>query len=123
MSHFVTNAVSDQWTGIDCNEEGISEPRFSDLKRWIDRLDARTWTMISIFSSSGPTLKIGGGSGHYVVVMAPAEEEFWNLIRPAGEIEGDVRINVGGQEGEYSRRQVVGYPEALKATETFFSTG
>jgi hypothetical protein len=123
MYQFVTTAVADQWTGIDCKEEVMSEPSFLELKPWIDRLDARTWTMISISSRSGSTLTIGGGSGQYVVIMAPKEEEFWNLIRPASENEGDVRINIGGQEGEYPGRQVVDYPEALRATETFVSTG
>ena len=123
MPHSVTNAVADQWTGVYCSDEELSEPTFEDLRRWIDRLDAQSWTMVLISSKSGSTLTVGGGRGQYVVILSPTEEEFWNLLSSTAESEGQVRINIGGQEGDYPRRQMVDYSKALKATETFFTTG
>lgn len=123
MSQFITSAVADHWTGIHCKEEETVEPSFEDLKRWIGRLDAKTWTMVTINGRHEAFLTVGGGDGKYIVILTSTDEQFWNLISPIPNVAGLVTLNIGGQEGDYPGRQVVDYQTALKAAETFFSSG
>lgn len=124
MLKFVTTMTADIWNEADCDEEVVKNPTFEEVKTKVERLDAKKWTMVILSGGGEAFLTIGGGNGRYVVILTRRSEEFWNLIGlddPQGG--GDVLINIGGQEGDFPKRQVIALRTTLKAAESFFWSG
>jgi hypothetical protein len=118
----VLRIVSDKWEGVMNHEEEIERPTPADFGHLLDRLDARTYTMIVLDAGGEHHLTIGGGAGQYVVYATFDNEEFWNLLRPEL-VAGTIMLNAGGQEGDYPAAQVVDKAYAAQAGRTFLMTG
>ena len=112
----------DHWEGLLNHEWRIDRASPPDLERALDRLDARTYTMVTIQGDGEQHLTIGGGAGQYVVYATFDNEAFWNLLRPQPAT-GTVLLNAGGQEGDFPAAQVVSKEQARVAGLTFLRAG
>jgi len=114
--------VTDYWIGNITEEQEIDNVDVTNFNNVFNRLDASRYTMVVITNIDDKEFVIGGGKGRYVVYCAYDEQEFMNLVRdePA---EGYITLFIGGQEGDYPSRQVVGKEQARKAGEYFIKTG
>lgn len=122
MVSFIDRIVTDQWRGVYCNEQEMHSPSISDIDRAIKALDAETHTIASLYGQNGAYLNVGGGNGKYIVYVSTKEGELWNLLSGSEDV-GVILLNVGGQEGDFPARQVVGKDFASRAAETFFGSG
>jgi hypothetical protein len=109
----------DRWEGVMNHEWRIEQPSQQDMEQALQRLDAETYTMMTIHGEGERHMTIGGGGGQYVVYATFDNEEFWNLLSPQDE-QGVVLLNAGGQEGDYPSGQIVNLEEACAAARTFF---
>lgn len=110
----------DRWDGVLNHEWQIDEPSEAELEQALLRLDAERYTMVAIVAGQENHLAIAGGRGRYVV-CATLEDELWSLIVPATGL-GTVRLNAGGQEGDFPAAQVVTLEEARAAGLVFLRT-
>ena len=112
----------DRWQGVLNHEWRIDRASPVDLESVLDRLDARTHTIITIQGEGEQHLTIGGGAGQYVVYATFDNDQFWNLLRsqPAS---GTILLNAGGQEGDYPAEQVVTKEQARAAGLVFLHAG
>ena len=110
--------LGDCWEGVLNREWSIEEASSADLERALDRLDARTYTMVTIQVGGDRHLTIGGGAGQYVVYATFDNEGFWNLLRPQP-IVGTILLNAGGQQGDFPAAQVVDKEQAGAAGRAF----
>lgn len=123
MLYFVKRIVVDKWTGVFCREEEFHAPRIEDLDMALDALDAKIHTLACLYGSDGSYLTIGGGAGRYVVFASGADNKIRNLIAAEGDPNQIALINIGGQEGDYSSRQIVDKEQMLQAAHLFFESG
>jgi hypothetical protein len=113
----------DCWEGRACDHWEVADATFADVERALERLDAKTWTLMTIGGPDELHLGIGGGGGQYVIYAGSAgEEELWDLVS-AQPRDGVVMLTIGGQEGDYPARQIVDLEQARTAARTFFLTG
>lgn len=112
----------DRWEGVLNHEWRIDRASSADLARALERLDARTQTIVTIQGDGEQHLTIGGGAGQYVVYATFDNDQFWNLLRsqPAS---GTILLNAGGQEGDYPAQQIVTKEQALGAGLAFLDVG
>ncbi|NTX39367.1 MULTISPECIES: Imm1 family immunity protein [unclassified Myxococcus] len=112
----------DRWEGLMLHEWKVDRASSADLERALDRLDARSHTMVTILQEGEQHLTMGGGAGQFVVYATFDNNQFWNLLRsqPAT---GTTLLNVGGQEGDYPAEQIVTKEQALAAGLAFLDTG
>ncbi|MBC7701784.1 Imm1 family immunity protein [Aquabacterium sp.] len=124
MISYVNRMISDSWTGIFCDENETSMPTAEDIERAVQKLDAKTRTIVSLYGVDGAYLTIGGGAGQYIVYASASDEQLWNLVVDVDENQsGFVLLNAGGQEGDFPVRQVVAKAHAIQAARTFFRAG
>lgn len=109
----------DRWDGVLCFEWYIEAPSSHDLNHALERLDAKTYTMVTLQGAGEGHMTIGGGAGKYVVYTTSDNREFWNLLSPHGEDSIEL-LNIGGQEGEYPARHVVDLVQARAAAQKYF---
>lgn len=114
--------LADRWIGVFNEEERYLSPSDSILELLLDRLDACVHTILILENENGSQLTIGGGSGQYIVYASHDGNTFWNLCG-TDKSSGVLRLNIGGQEGEYSVKQVVSRHSALQVARTFMSNG
>ena len=119
----VKELVVDRWDGIYCENSTTPNPGLEDVVAAVRALDAWTATMVALHGAEEAHLAIGGGGGRYVVYVTDDNEVFLNLINEASEDEGVVLLVVGGQEGEYPSRMVVGLEAAVNAATDYVGTG
>lgn len=108
----------DRWRGVLNDEWHIDNPTWDEVSRAIQRLDAKTFTMVTIQGPDGQHLAVGGGAGQYVVYATFDNCDFWNLLAERIQ-EGMVVLNAGGQEGEYPACQIVDLGQAQAAAHAF----
>lgn len=110
----------------------ITDPTWSDVEREIGALDARTQTLVML--APPPPLGMpegehhlaigGGGEGRFIVYATEDNLNFWNLTDPdRSGVERKVRMNIGGQEGEYREAQLVSHDLALRAARRYIADG
>jgi len=113
----------DHWEGVAVHRWSIEEPSVEDLEQMLERLDASTYTMMTIEGPGNRHLTVGGGAGRYVVNATTLDnEQFWTLLRsePA---EGVIQLNTGGQDGDFPATHVVDKGQAYQAARIFLQTG
>jgi Immunity protein Imm1 len=118
----VRRLIGDKWEGISNEEEIIENPTSFQFKRMFDRMDAKTYTMLTLQSDGECHLAIGGGAGQYVVYATFDNHVFWNLVRREGG-SGTVMLNAGGQEGDYPARQIIDAEQTRQAGLSFLQSG
>lgn len=109
----------DRWTGVHNDEWEIDEATLEEFDQALDRLDARTYTMVTIQGDGEAHFSVGGGGGRYVAYATFDNEEFWSLLHPESS-GGVILLNAGGQEGDYPAREVVSLEQARAAGRVFF---
>ncbi|WP_434345614.1 Imm1 family immunity protein [Myxococcus virescens] len=112
----------DRWEGVLNLEWRVDRASSADLERALEQLDARIHTLVTIQHEGEQHLTIGGGAGQYVVYATINNEQFWNLLRSQPAI-GTIRLNAGGQEGNYPAEQIVTKEQALAAGQAFLDAG
>lgn len=85
----------DGWRGVLSDDWHVEAPFWNDVKQAIERLDAKTFTIVTIQGPGEQHLAVGGGVGRYVVYATFDNCEFWNLVA-ATESDSTVLLNVGG---------------------------
>ena len=123
MDTYLDRAVADRWAGVLCVEDEIGTPTIDDVEQFIEALDAKSRTLVSLYGRDGAYLSLGGGEGQYVVYVSASDELLWNLLAEASQRSGIVLLNAGGQEGDFPARQVVDKRQALQAARVFVRTG
>lgn len=118
MSKLNCRIHGDCWDGVLNHEWHIDGASPEDMERALERLDARTYTMLTIQGDGEQHLTIGGGAGRYVVYATFDNEEFWNLLSTQ-RADGVVLLNAGGQEGDYPANQIVSLEQARVAGQAF----
>jgi hypothetical protein len=110
----------------------IKNPTWADVEREIGALDARTRTLVMLAPSppkgapegSHHLAVGGGGDGRFIVYTTEDNLNFWNLTDPEKHgAEHKVRLNIGGQEGEYREAQFVSRDLALRAARRYVEDG
>jgi hypothetical protein len=110
----------------------ITTPTWADVEREIVALDARTQTLVMLAPpppKGAPEgdhhLAVGGGGdGRFIVYTTEDNLNFWNLTEPEKRgAERKVRMNIGGQEGEYREAQFVSRELALRAARRYVEDG
>lgn len=117
-----SSIAGDEWQGVVNHEWRIDSASATDLDRVLDRLDALTYTLITIQSEGEKHLAIGGGNGQYVVYATFDNEVFWNLLS-TNPGTGTVLLNAGGQEGDFPAERIVGREQARAAGRAFLAAG
>jgi hypothetical protein len=110
----------------------ITNPTWADVEREIRALDARTHTLV-ILAPARPKgapegdhhLAVGGGGdGRFLVYTTEDNLSFWNLAGPGKQgADRKVRMNIGGQGGEYHESQFVSRDVALQAARQYVKDG
>ncbi|MDC3982186.1 Imm1 family immunity protein [Polyangium jinanense] len=108
----------DKWHGVLNDEWHVDRPSWDDVDKAIRRLDAKTYTIVTVQGPGEQHLAIGGGSGRYIVYATFDNCEFWNLLS-TDSTNGMVLLNAGGQEGDYPAAQIVDQEQARTAARTF----
>ena len=110
----------------------IKSPTWDDVEREITLLNARTQTLVMLAPpppKGAPDgdhhLAVGGGGdGLFIVYTTEDNLNFWNLADPERRsAERKVRMNIGGQEGEYREAQFVSRDLALRAARQYVEDG
>ena len=119
-------------TTLNTDTKTIPGPAWADVEREILALDARTQTLVTLAPSppiGAPEgdhhLAVGGGSNdRFIVYMTEDNLNFWNLTDPKRTAdEQTVRMQIGGQDGEYRAAQCVSRDLALLAARKYFEDG
>ena len=110
----------------------IPNPTWVDVEREIIALDGRQQTLVML-SPAAPKgapdgdhhMAIGGGGeDHFIVYVTEDNLNFWNLTDPNRRgADHTVRMNIGGQEGEYREAQLVSREMALSAARRYVEDG
>jgi len=122
MSNIHRTIAGDEWKSVLNHEWRLQNASIEDLDRALARLDANTYTMVTITGPNEQHLAVGGGNGAYVVYQTDDNYDFWNLSNPTASDER-VMLNIGGQPGEFRRRQVVDLEIARAAAHEFLKNG
>ena len=110
----------------------ITSPTWADVEREIGALDAQRQTLVMLAPpppKGAPEgdhhLAVGGGGdGRFIVYATEDNLNFWNLTDPEKrDAERKVRMNIGGQEGEYREAQFVSRDLALRAARRYVEDG
>lgn len=107
----------------DDDDEGVTEPSWTDVSRAIDRLGEPDCTMIVLAGEQElPHLCIGGGrQGQYILYVMHSEGLYTAVDPAAGE--EPVTIVTGGEAREFPSRMCIGEAEVLRAAKRFFESG
>lgn len=113
----------DEWSGVHSKESSLRDATWADIARLIQRLDARKHTIVTVSADEDNYLMVGGGNGKFVVTVTQGGDRFFDLIRSEPINVSIVRMNVGGQEGEYPADQVVDENAAVACAMTYLKGG
>jgi hypothetical protein len=109
--------TSDCWEGVYNHERVHHLPKWGDVETSICRLDGKICTLVTLDDERGSNLFIGGGPSGLVVAFSKGNE---HLIARQGDEGEAVLIIVGGQAGEYRKRNVIPLQNARNIAEAFF---
>jgi hypothetical protein len=115
--------VTDEWHDVRNVEHEIEKPSMDAIERAVRALDASTRTLVLLMLENETHMALGGGSGQYIVYITPDNSYFNQLTSDAETGADPVVLCVGGQEGQYERRFVVGLDAALRAAQHFAHFG
>ncbi|WP_421912658.1 Imm1 family immunity protein [Mesorhizobium sp.] len=125
MSHpnFIVRAVIDDWHGNLLSDEEVLVPSIEVISDLVGLLNADDRTIVSLFGRNGSSLTIGGGGDRYIVFVSTPDENLWNLTSERSETEKNIVLKIGGQEGDFSTRQIIDRTLAMYAIRSFFTDG
>jgi len=110
--------TTDYWESI-INDECIDPcPNWESIDNAIMRLNEKVYTLVVLDNHQGSSLFIGGGSAGIVVAWSKGDQ---HLIARRGDQSEKVSIVVGGQAGEYKRRNTISLDEAKDIARAYFN--
>jgi hypothetical protein len=110
--------TTDYWESV-INDERVDPcPGWESVDNAITRLDEKVYTLVLLDDHQGLSLFIGGGSAGVVVAWSKADQ---HLIARRGDLSEKVLIVVGGQAGEYKRRNIISLDEAKGIARAYFN--
>lgn len=116
--------ISDEWSGVNSCETTLKDPTWADVARLIKRLDARKHTLVSLKINENNHLTVGGGKNQFIVSVTANGDRFFDAICPTrADARAPVRLNVGGQEGEYPADQILDENTAVACAMTYLESG
>lgn len=115
-------AIADEWSGVNSRESTLKDATWADVARLIKRLDARKHTVASLKIDDDNNLTVGGGGGRFIVTVTADGDRFFDLVLTAPTDMSTIRLNVGGQEGEYPADQVVDEDTAVACAMTYLKS-
>jgi Immunity protein Imm1 len=108
-SDFWQNVINDEqidhsleWESVDCS---------------INRLDEKVHTLVVLADEKGSNLFVGGGPSGIVVALSYDKE---HLIARRGNDAEPISIVVGGQAGDYRKRNVISLEQAKDIARAYF---
>ena len=119
---YVTTMVTDGWEGARNDESEVELPSIKQIEEAIKRLDGERYSLVTLEAGAGAHIAIGGGKGCYVAYATFDNERFYNLLAD-GDVEQQVTLFVGGQDGEYPANTIVDERAVLAAATTFAKSG
>jgi hypothetical protein len=120
---YVSSVICDCWRGLESQDRTIENPSWEDIETALRNLDGEKRTAVSLLGKGEAHLVVGGGSlGRYTVYATFDNDNFLSLSSSDGN-SPPVRLNVGGQEGDYPSKIVVELSAALAAAKIFFESG
>jgi hypothetical protein len=96
--------TSDYWESVLNDEHIVQSPSWAEVDEAVSRLDGKVHTLVTLDGEDGSTLFIGGSLEGMVVAWSRQDQ---NLIARRGAGDEKVQIVVGGQVGDYARRNVL----------------
>lgn len=123
MSHVAT---------LTTDTKTIVAPTWADVEREVAALDGLQQTLVMLAPATPKGAPegdhhmaiAGDGQDHFVVYMTEDNLNFWNVTDPKRRgAEHKVRMNIGGQEGEYKEAQLVSREMALSAARRYVDDG
>jgi hypothetical protein len=110
--------TTDYWESAINNERVDPCPSWKSVDNAITRLNEKVYTLVVLDDLKGSTLFVGGGSAGIVVARSKGDQ---HLIARRGDQSEKVLIVVGGQAGEYKRRNIISHDEAKDIARAYFN--
>jgi len=107
----------DYWKDVVNEETIIHRPNWSEVENAINRLDGKLYTLIVLDNGKGLNLFIGGSSSTIIVALSSSSE---HLIMHCGDDRTTILVNVGGQIGDYRKRNIISLEHAKDVAKAFF---
>lgn len=114
--------VQDDWQGPAVREKDTERPTEEQVRQAIKKLDNTRYTIVGLHADGEAYILIGGGGGKYVVTGTLDGSDFFSLCSMAKE-EVQIRLFIGGQDGEYPSSTVVDFDSACAAALYFLREG
>jgi hypothetical protein len=114
----ISNMIFDNWSGVKNTEEVADSPVWGAIESALEKLDEKERTLISLNRSDGMSLFIGGGNGRFICVLSGENR---NLIAKSGAEEERLLVVVGGQEGDFRKRNVLSLDQAKSVASNYFN--
>lgn len=115
-------AIADEWSGVNSRESTFKDATWADVARLIKRLDACKYSIVNLKIDDDNHLTVGGGNGRFIVTVTLDGNRFFDLVRAAPTDTSIIRLNVGGQEGEYPADQIVDEDTAVACAMTYLKS-
>jgi hypothetical protein len=96
--------TTDHWQSVLNDERTESKPDWGTVHRSICQLDGKTSTLVTLVDDRGGVLFVGGSKTGLVVALSRSDE---NLLARMGESLETMSVVVGGQTGDYAKRNVL----------------
>jgi hypothetical protein len=123
---YISRVWTDKWDGNHQESDEIDYPTLEQVEAAIRHLDGQSRTSIGLETVGAAYMGVGGGhEGRYVVFATYDNATFYNLADPVSGSAADapIRLNVGGQAGDYPARLCVRLDTAILAARTFAADG
>jgi hypothetical protein len=114
--------ITDEWSEVNSRELNLQDFTWADVARLIKRLDARKYTLVSLKVDENNHPMVGGGNGRFIVTVTAEGDRFFDLVHAAPTDTSNIRLNVGGQEGEYPADQIVDEDTAVACAMTYLKS-
>lgn len=113
------------------DEGDVERPTCEQVAAAIEALDGESRTMVTLAPSppnGSPVgechMAIGGGPDHFIVYLTRDNLGFTNLVEPERQTRtNNIRLFIGGQEGDYTESQCVTRPTAIRAARHYLERG
>ena len=120
---FVTKMTTDNW-GRNKNQEITKEPNnWAEIESAIKDLDGNQRTLVTLKTDDEISMNVGGGDTVYVVYVTSDNKTFQYLVDPVLSNTKRKRLEIGGEEADYTLNCCVNLDMALKAAKTFVEFG
>jgi hypothetical protein len=110
--------TTDYWESVINDERVDLCPSWHSVDDAITRLNETVYTLVVLDDHQGSSLFIGGGLAGIVVAWSKGDQ---HLIARRGDQSEKVSIVVGGQAGEYKRRNAISLDEAKSIARAYFN--